>query len=74
MESAQAFGQALRDLRQARGLTQENLAFEAGLERVFISMLERGVRQPTFTTILKLAAALECTASELVERAERLLR
>ena len=55
-------------------MTQENLAFEAGLERVFISMLEHGVRQPTFTTILKLAAALECTASELVERAERLLR
>lgn len=74
MESAQAFGQALRDLRQAQGWTQETLAFEAGLERVFISMLERGVRQPTFTAVLKLAAALDCSASELVGRAERLLR
>ena len=74
MESAQAFGQALRGLRQARGWTQETLAFEAGVERVFVSMLERGVRQPTFTTILKLAAALGCPASELVGRAERLLR
>lgn len=74
MESAQVFGQALRDLRQAQGWTQETLAFEAGLERVFISMLERGVRQPTFTAVLKLAAALDCSASELVGRAERLLR
>lgn len=73
MESGQAFGNALRNRRKARGMTQEQLAFEAELERVFISWLETGKKQPTFQTILKLASALQCKASELVAEAEELL-
>lgn len=54
-------------------MTQEQLAFEAELERVFISWLETGKKQPTFQTILKLASALQCKASDLVAEAEALL-
>lgn len=73
VEPEKAFGQALRKRRRSAKLTQENLAFEAGSGRVFISQIERGLKQPTFQTILKLAKALGCSASELVADAEALL-
>ncbi|MYM85241.1 helix-turn-helix domain-containing protein [Duganella sp. FT50W] len=73
MEPAEAFGRALRSRRLKVSMSQERLALEAGLERVFISWLENGHKQPTFQTILKLAAALNCHASELVADAEALL-
>lgn len=63
---AVAFGKLLREQRRVAGLTQEVIAFEAGLDRVFISMLERGVRQPTLTTIAALADAMEADAGEMV--------
>jgi transcriptional regulator with XRE-family HTH domain len=54
-------------------MTQENLALEAGLERVFISWMENGHKQATFQTMLKLARALNCSAAELVSDAEGIL-
>ena len=66
MEVAVAFGTVLRRLRKEAGLTQEQLGFEAELERNFISMLELGQRQPTLTTLFKLAAPLKATPSRLV--------
>lgn len=73
MEPGEAFGRVLRSRRKASALSQEKLALEAGLERVFISLLENGRRQPTFQTILKLAGVLGCSAGELVGEAETLL-
>ena len=73
MEPGEAFGKILRDRRKERALSQEKLALDAGLERVFISMLERGHRQPTFQAMLKLATPLGCSASDLVADAEKLL-
>lgn len=73
MEPAKAFGRALRHRRKKAGLTQEALGFDAELERVFISWLETGHRQPTFQTLLKLSQALNCSAAELVAEAEALL-
>lgn len=64
------FGRVLRDLRRRAGLTQEQLGFEAELERNFISMLERGQRQPTLTSLLKLARPLNVKASQLVAMVE----
>ncbi|MBW7901965.1 MAG: helix-turn-helix transcriptional regulator [Rhodocyclaceae bacterium] len=74
MEPSKAFGKVLRERRSASGLSQEKLALEAGLERVYISLLERGQRQPTLTTLLKLAGPLACDASDLVREAEILCR
>jgi transcriptional regulator with XRE-family HTH domain len=65
-----ALGRALRGLRQAAGLSQEQLGLEAGVQRNFISLIETGRNQPTITTIFKLAGALGMKASELVAAAE----
>ncbi|WP_343639673.1 helix-turn-helix transcriptional regulator [Roseateles sp.] len=73
MGPAEAFGRALRHRRREASLTQEQLALEAGLERVFISWLETGRQQPSFHTMIKLAAALNCSAAELVSAAEALM-
>jgi transcriptional regulator with XRE-family HTH domain len=73
VEPAVAFGRVLRKKRLEASLTQEKLALEAGLERVFVSWLETGHKQPTFQTMLKLASALDCSASTLVREAEVLL-
>lgn len=64
------FGQVLRELRTGAGLSQEDLGFESGLDRTYISMLERGLRQPTLTTLFTLAQALQMRASEIVRRVE----
>lgn len=70
MELAVAFGQVLRKMRKQTALTQEQLGFEAGLERNYISMLERGERQPTLTTLVKLARPLNMSAAALVAETE----
>lgn len=64
------FGAALRRVRLAAGLTQEQLGLESGVQRNFISLIETGQNQPTITTISKLARALGIKASELVAEAE----
>jgi len=60
-----AFGQAVRAIRNRRGVSQESLALECGLDRTYISGIERGTRNPSLTNILKIAAALEVPAAEL---------
>lgn len=70
MDSAIAFGRVLRTLRKGKELTQEQLAFEAGVERNFISLIERGINQPTIRVLFKLAIALEISPSEMVRQVE----
>ncbi len=68
------FGQRLHELRMARHLTQDELAERCGSNRPFISNLERGVKVPSLTMILRLAKALDCRVYELVEVFERIGR
>ena len=56
-----AFGQILRSYRKKAGLSQEKLAAESELDRTYISLLERGLRQPSLTTILQLSKPLQIT-------------
>lgn len=65
------FGAALRRLRLAKGLSQEQLGLEAGVQRNFISLIETEQNQPTISTIAKLARPLGLKASELIAEAER---
>lgn len=65
-----AFGDALRELRGERGLSQEAVALEAGLNRGYYSGVERGVRNVSLTNITKIAGALRVPASEILTRAE----
>ena len=68
-----ALGQALRSIRLAAGLSQEQLGLESGVQRNFISLIETGQNQPTITTIFKLATALDIKPSKMVAAAEKLL-
>jgi transcriptional regulator with XRE-family HTH domain len=65
------FGQRLRELRIARDLSQYGLADLCGSHKPFISELERGVKVPSLTMILRLAEALDCRVYELVEPFEK---
>jgi transcriptional regulator with XRE-family HTH domain len=70
MDAAIAFGKVLRQLRQDKGLSQEQLGFDAELRRTYISILELGQQQPSLTTIIKLAKALNISASQLIALVE----
>lgn len=70
MDVGLAFGKVLRERRKLAGLTQEQLALEADVQRNYVSLIERGVNQPTITVIFKLAAALRCSPSLLVADVE----
>lgn len=61
-------GQVIRAMRAEQGLTQEELAERAQLDRVFISMLERGKRRATLESAQALASALGLTFAELAVR------
>jgi transcriptional regulator with XRE-family HTH domain len=65
---AVAFGRVLRDYREKACLSQEALALEAGIDRTFVSLLERGLRQPTLETLFRLAKVLGVAASSMVSR------
>ena len=68
-----AFGQALHLARKDQGFSQEGLGLEAGFDRTFISLLERGLRSPTVRTVVKLAEVLGVRPSELIRRMEDFL-
>ena len=69
-EPIKAFGLVINQMRKELGLPQEALADEASLDRTFISQLETGTKQPSLTTIFRLAAALRVEASDLLRRVE----
>ena len=64
------FGKVLRELREAKNISQEKLAEYCELDRTYISLLERGLRQPTITTLFKVAKALDIAPSKLIEKVE----
>lgn len=70
MDAEERFGKVLRELRRQKGLSQEDLAFAAGVNRQFVSLLELNERSPSLATLYKLAAGLEMTGSELLQRLE----
>lgn len=66
LSAAQKLGKKLRELRTEAGLSQERLGEITGLDRTYISGIERGVRNPALKNIEKLAKALKVKASELL--------
>lgn len=65
-----ALGNAIRELRARRRLSQEELGFRAGLHRNYVGALERGEINPTFRVLLKLSTGLAFPLSEIVALAE----
>ena len=66
-----AFGEAVRDSRKARGLSQEGLAELADLHRTYIGMIERGEKNITIVNAEKIAVALSMNLSTLIRHAEK---
>jgi len=63
-------GQTIRELRTAKGLSQEVLSGLAGMARTHLTMIENGTKHANFETLWKIALALEMRPSELVARIE----
>lgn len=61
------FGKRLAEVREKKGLTQENLSFETGVDRTYISYIERGERNPSLFMLWRLSKALKVKLSELVD-------
>lgn len=72
MQTTKAFGSAVRLFRETSGISQENLAERADLDRTYVSGVERGVRNPTLRIIEKLASALGVPPAKLFEEAARI--
>jgi transcriptional regulator with XRE-family HTH domain len=67
-KEAIAFGRVLRKTRAEVGMSQEKLANYMGIDRTYPSLMERGLRAPTITTICRLADAMRKQPSEMVAR------
>lgn len=65
------FGKVVRKLRHERKVSQERLAEMAGLDRTFVSMIERGKRRATLDTAKQLAQALGTSLSRMIGEAEK---
>ena len=69
--SRRMLGEELQKARKQAGLTQETLAFEAGVDRTYISQLEHDKKSPTLDVLFRISKALGIKASILIARVER---
>lgn len=60
-------GQIIREKREALGLTQIEVAENAGLDRNYIGMVERGERNPSYLSLIKIAKGLNMTVDQLIK-------
>jgi transcriptional regulator with XRE-family HTH domain len=60
-------GSNVRRLREERGWSQEQYAFEAGIHRTYVSQIERGQRNPTITVVERLARPLNVLPGRLLD-------
>jgi len=66
MSLVQVFGRNVRATRKTKGWTQEQLAFEAGIKRAYLSEIESGKRNPSLEVVEKIALALDIDVRELM--------
>lgn len=60
-------GQIIREKREALGLTQIEVAEKAGVDRNYIGMVERGERNPSYLSLIKIANGLNITVDQLIK-------
>lgn len=60
-------GKNVKKLREKKGITQEKLAFDADLNRAYIGYIERGERNPSTDTLVKIARALNVSPKDLID-------
>lgn len=69
-----AFGAVLRAARTRAGLSQEALGLACEIDRTYVSLLERGERQPTLSTLFALSEQLQVSAESLVAQTSKALQ
>ena len=74
MDVRRQLGLNLQRIRREKGWSQEELAFESGIHRTYVSGLERGIRNPTITVVQKLAKTLEVPFGALLDPPARKTR
>jgi transcriptional regulator with XRE-family HTH domain len=74
MQIAAAFGAALKKIRRSRSLSQKQLALDCGLDRTFISLLERGKRQPSLGTVFQISKALNIPVADIISYTEKAMK
>lgn len=57
----------LKGLRKSKGYTQKGLADEMGLSQSYIAELEKGVKKPSYETLIKMAKIFDVTVDELIK-------
>lgn len=70
MELLDAFAKVLKEYRSNANITQEELAFRCELDRTYISLLERGKRNPTLNVLFSICTAIEISPSEFIKKLE----
>jgi transcriptional regulator with XRE-family HTH domain len=66
-------GDILREAREKAGLSQEQLAFRAGVDRTYVSQLENDKKSPTIQTLFRLCGAMKASPAAVIGRLERSL-
>jgi transcriptional regulator with XRE-family HTH domain len=67
-------GAILRRARETAGLTQEQLALEANVDRTYISQLEHDKKSPTIQTLFRLCEAMQASPGQLISELERAIK
>jgi len=69
-----AFGRALREIRESKAISQERLALDCGLDRTYISLIERGINSPSIRVVVRIATILNVPPSKIIRRMEGFLK
>jgi len=60
------FGEKIRKVRREKDISQEKLAYEAGIERSYMGAIERGERNPTLLKVYRIVTTLKVNSSDLL--------
>lgn len=66
-----AFGKVLKQLREEKGLSQQELGDYSETDRAFISKIERGLSIPSIVTVFKLAEVLKIKPKDLIDKVDQ---
>jgi transcriptional regulator with XRE-family HTH domain len=66
-----AFGSVLRQLRESKGLSQEELADQCSIHRTYVSQLERGLKSPTLRLVWQICASLDVSLLSLITNVQK---
>jgi transcriptional regulator with XRE-family HTH domain len=73
MKTEEAFGVILKKIRHKENISQSQLALDSELDRTFISLLERGKRQPSLSSVFKISKALNVEPDEMIRSVKDLI-